>query len=247
MHMNHWSFQKHAQCSFVHFALGLQYLWKNEEKTIIIKNMKQSDNKDQINQTEDIKGEKGTLRKALLRRIPISSSPEFEAFQRIRTEISRKICEQLFSCPEWQDAATVFCYVGTERELDTCGILHAALCEGKQLAVPKTEGKGEMSAREVRGLNELLPGAMGILEPAEDAPVIPKEKISLIIVPGLAFDSAGYRLGYGGGYYDRYLSDFLCCSIGLCPEARLLKQVPRESHDHAVQMLITESRIIRKC
>ena len=162
-----------------------------------------------------------------------------------RAEISRKISAKLFTCPEWQEAKAVFCYVGTERELDTREILLAALRSGKRLAVPKVEGKGIMTAREILDLNGLAAGAMGISEPAGLPPVIRKEDIDLVIVPGLAFDKAGYRLGYGGGYYDRYLSGLSLSTIGLCPEQRLLSDIPRETHDQKVQMLITEARILR--
>ncbi len=102
-----------------------------------------------------------------------------------------------------------------------------------------------MTAREILDLNGLAAGAMGIPEPAGLPPVIRKEDIDLVIVPGLAFDKAGYRLGYGGGYYDRYLSGLSLRTIGLCPEQRLLSDIPRETHDQKVQMLITETRILR--
>ena len=196
-------------------------------------------------QNDTRKDKKKSLREELLKSVPEALSPDFTLFQKRRAKISRKICAQLFACPEWQDAGTVFCYVGTERELDTTEILLTALGSGKRLAVPKVEGKGVMTAREIRGLNELVSGAMGIPEPAEYTPVIAKEDIDLVIVPGIAFDKTGYRLGYGGGYYDRYLSGLSLSTIGLCPESRLLSDIPRETHDQAVQIMITEARIIR--
>ena len=168
-----------------------------------------------------------------------------EDLRKKRAEISRRITDRLLLCPEWREAETVFCYVGTTNELDTMGILHSVLLEGKKLAVPKIEGKSTMSARRLLDLNELVPGVMGIPEPGDGTEIIPKEKPDLIIVPGLAFDTEGYRLGYGGGYYDKYLSGLSCHTIGLCPESRLLKLVPREPHDKRVSIILTEERTLR--
>ena len=80
----------------------------------------------------------------------------------------------------------------------------------------------------------------GMLEPGEDCPVVPREEIDLILVPGLCFDRLGYRLGQGGGYYDRYLAGYRGTTVGLCRREVLQEHVPREAHDSRVELLVTD-------
>ena len=188
--------------------------------------------------------EKQKLRKIYLKRTSAGDPDLSGNAGPDREDLSRRITARLLVLKEWQDAESVFCYVGTDRELDTAGILEAALQEGKRLAVPKINGKGIMTAREIFSLKELSPGHMGILEPSDTAPVLAGEELSLVIVPGLAFDPEGFRLGYGGGYYDRYLKGLSACTIGLCREACLCSRLPRESHDIHVRMVLTEARTL---
>ena len=101
-----------------------------------------------------------------------------------------------------------------------------------------------MEARAVESLEALVPGAHGLLEPAEGAAIVPPEEIGLTIVPCLAADRNGHRLGYGGGYYDRFLRGAAGASMCLCRARALLEDVPREEHDAAVDMVVSEAGIV---
>lgn len=179
--------------------------------------------------------------KKQLRNYYLSKMNQLPAAERSR--ISARITEVLLSSPAWAVADTVFCYAGTLHELDTSMILKAALDQGKKLVLPRVEGKTSMTARCIRDLSELVPGPMGLSEPPESAPIVPADAISLILVPGLAFDRLGYRLGHGGGYYDRYLTEVSCPCIGLCPEENLADALPHEPHDVRVSQILTEKAL----
>ncbi|MFR5810912.1 MAG: 5-formyltetrahydrofolate cyclo-ligase, partial [Flavonifractor plautii] len=85
----------------------------------------------------------------------------------------------------------------------------------------------------------------GMLEPGEDCPLVGKDAIGLVLVPGLAFDPSGGRLGQGGGFYDRWLADYAGCTAALCRTALLLPQVPRAPHDRGVELVLTEHGLYR--
>lgn len=151
---------------------------------------------------------------------------------------------RFLSMPEYASAMTVMCYFGTFPEPDTSEIMKAVLRDGKKLALPRTLGGGVMEARCVRSLSGLSAGAYGIPEPEESAELVPPESIDIVLVPALTFDRNGYRLGHGGGYYDRYLLKTPAFTVGLAREKILLERVPREEHDVPVMCLITEKQIV---
>ena len=144
----------------------------------------------------------------------------------------------------WLAAGTVFAYVSVGCEVDTRALIDAALQEGKRVCAPRCLDKGRMEARGIASLDALVPAAYGLLEPAEDAPLVPPEEIDLILVPCLAADRNGHRLGYGGGYYDRFLESAAKPSICLCRRRALLDGVPHEEHDAAVDAVATETGMI---
>ncbi len=154
--------------------------------------------------------------------------------------LNERIAARLFASDAWRSAETVFCYVSVGWEIATGPILAAALAEGRRLCVPRCLPGGVMHACAVSSPGELRPGALGIPEPGEDCPVVPPEEIGLAVVPGLAFDRSGYRLGRGGGYYDRYLPLLRCPRVGLCQARFLLPALPRGPYDVPVDRIITE-------
>jgi 5-formyltetrahydrofolate cyclo-ligase len=99
-----------------------------------------------------------------------------------------------------------------------------------------------MTARKISSLSQLRPGAFGILEPRLDAAVFPASEIDLILVPGLAFDPQGHRLGRGKGYYDRFLPETRGKTMGIC--SYLVPRVPVEAHDCKMDAVVTEGTII---
>ena len=145
--------------------------------------------------------------------------------------------------PQWQAAKTVFSYVSVGRETDTRELIDAALLQGKRVCVPRCVGKGRMEARLLRAQAELLPAAFGLLEPPASAPLVPAGQIDVLIVACLAADLEGFRLGYGGGYYDRFLAEARGVSICLCRDRALMDSVPRQQGDLPVDYVVTETQI----
>jgi len=153
------------------------------------------------------------------------------------------ITAAVLSLPEYRRAERVFAYSAMGRECATAGILEDAAAGGKTLALPVVLGDGQMVFAEYRG--ELSAGAFGIGEPAgETETLVPTEK-DIMVVPALCCDKEGYRMGRGGGYYDRYLAGCRAFTVCLCREALLAEKVPREWNDLPVLAVITEKRVIR--
>lgn len=162
-----------------------------------------------------------------------------------KRETGRQITGQVLASALYRRAACIFCYVSTPQEIDTHAILRHALAAGKMVCVPLCGARGEMSARRICAFDELHAGAYGILEPEDTAAEVAPAQIDLVIAPALACDRQGYRLGYGGGYYDRFLCRTDAACMALCAEARLLDRLPHEPFDRRCQWVITERRVLR--
>jgi len=160
-------------------------------------------------------------------------------------ESNAGIIRNLFSLEEFQKAENVLFFYSIWSEPDTHEMINRAFDLGKTVALPKTYPKGVMAARKIMGFNELTPSRFGIPEPAESAPVIGSEELDFIVVPAIAFDRDGYRLGHGAGYYDRYLSSTRAFTCGVAREKMLVPRVPREKHDIRVSCIVTETNILR--
>jgi len=165
-----------------------------------------------------------------------------------RREKSAAIGERLFALEEFRAAATVLFFVGFGSEVQTLAMIGEALLQGKRIAVPKVgSDKKDLELRELKDPRaQLRPGTMGILEPDETCPLVPLEEIDLIIVPAVAWDEKDYRLGYGGGFYDRLLARAGSISrVGIGFDCQVVAEVPHAQHDVGVEVLITESRLLR--
>ena len=136
----------------------------------------------------------------------------------------------------------VLLYHGVGAELDTRPLLSALLERGKTVLLPKCLPGRAMEARAVTGGEGLVTSAFGIPEPGEDCPAVERDRIELILVPGLCFDPFRFRLGQGGGYYDRYLSGYAGETVALCRDVMLMERVPTAPHDLPVGMVVTETR-----
>ena len=177
--------------------------------------------------------EKKQLR-AIVRRLEAALSPEY------KIKSGRAIVRRLLAMPEYQEAQTVFCFVGTDREIDTRPIFEDILAAGKVLCVPLCTAPGVMETRQITNLDQLSPGAFGISEPPASAPAVPVDTIDFAVLPCVTCNYLGQRLGHGGGYYDRFLSRFRGGTVLLCREQLIRQEIPVEPHDYPVPWVLTE-------
>jgi 5-formyltetrahydrofolate cyclo-ligase len=183
----------------------------------------------------EIKMEKARLR-ALVEEQMRQMDPQY------REESDRGILEAVCRLPEYQSARRIFTYFSVGREVDTAAIMARAASDGKLVAVPRVYGGGRMDFAAA----DCLTGQFcGIPQPEAEAPAIVPEAEDLLLVPALCYDVAGFRLGRGGGYYDRFLVPCAALSAGLCRAALLQRRLPREAHDRPVSILITEEKTTR--
>ena len=150
---------------------------------------------------------------------------------------SKKLTEQFLAHPLYQQAATIYGYLPYNQEIRTWDLLTQALKDGKQVAVPKVYGD-EMRFVMLTDLSRVAPGYASIPEPIDDEPVV-NDPTALVLMPGLAFDREGHRMGYGGGFYDRFLAEEPTHpTIALCYEFQLLEHIPTEEFDVPVDCVL---------
>jgi 5-formyltetrahydrofolate cyclo-ligase len=149
--------------------------------------------------------------------------------------------EHVVKSSEFQAAKIVGAYFATGSEVKTDLLIGEARRLGKVVALPRTEGD-MINFYEMSSTNELIAGRFGIMEPQ---PVHPARRMDLLVVPGIAFDKKGYRLGYGKGYYDRYLSEKKPqFTIGLAYNFQLLESLPHDAHDAKMDAIAIEDGIL---
>ena len=162
----------------------------------------------------------------------------------IRSECDKKIAIALLSLPEYKNSDTLLIYASYGEEIDTKAIITAAQADGKRIAFPRCEAGGVMKFYYSRP-EELASGYKNIHEPAESAPLFCGSERALCIVPALAIDKDGFRIGYGGGFYDRFLADFNGISVGLARGMFYFDKIVREEFDLALDITVTENGVIR--
>lgn len=151
--------------------------------------------------------------------------------------ISRLLCTE-----EYSRADMILTYVSVGDEPDTIGLIHAAFANGKKVAVPKCMSGNTMEFYLIASMDDLKEGKYGLLEPDESK--CKKAELTescICVVPGLAFDAKGYRLGRGGGYYDRFLKDFKGISMGVCYQDFFRLELEHQAFDVAVDIIVTEN------
>ncbi|WP_137788887.1 5-formyltetrahydrofolate cyclo-ligase [Bacillus sp. E(2018)] len=155
---------------------------------------------------------------------------------------SEAISNLLFQTDEWKKADCFGITVSRGFELDTSYIINQAWNEGKTVAVPKCYSKHkQMEFRAITSYEELENVYMDLFEPRIDVTsCIEASQMNMIIVPGLGFDSEGYRIGYGGGYFDRYLQTYGGSKFSLAYTLQTTKSLPHENYDIPVDKIITE-------
>lgn len=188
----------------------------------------------------DIRRVKQELRQECLefrRRMPAEEKAALDA----------AVLRRILAMPEFQRADAVFTYVGKPLETDTRGILEAAWKAGLPAAAPRCiPGTRNMEFLAAASEDDLVPGTFGVREPdpLRCRPLRPTER-TFCVVPGLAFDPEGFRLGYGKGYYDRFLADFPGVSAGICFTGCIRRKLPRGRYDRPVDFLVTEQYVRR--
>ena len=162
---------------------------------------------------------------------------------------SSKIKENLYSLEEFKKAKNILFYVSFNDEVDTHEIIKELLAnKEKNIIVPYVvKNNPILQLSEIKNFNELEPKTWGILEPKDE--FIRKfdiENVDLVIIPGIVFDQNGHRIGYGYGYYDRFLKklDKNVVKIGFGFEFQIVDKIPEEKHDVPVDIMVTEKRVI---
>jgi 5-formyltetrahydrofolate cyclo-ligase len=161
---------------------------------------------------------------------------------------SNDIIAQLLQLPIFRSATKISAFISFGTEVNTHGLIKMMLDDvNKEVLVPVVSDREKrlLTLTVLNDWADLSTGAYGILEPkANVGKKQTSSEVDLCLVPGLAFDSRGNRIGYGGGYYDRLLSDINGRKVGLAYDFQILEQVPCEAHDEQVDMVLTEKRII---
>lgn len=160
-------------------------------------------------------------------------------------QAGKAIAETVISLPVFQRAASVFVYLSMDREPATDAIIKAAFAAGKTVYVPKCEGRC-MKAVRIHADSRMKTGRLGIPEPEDDS-ITAGNRIDLSVIPCLSATPEGYRLGHGMGYYDRFLQDTETCRLCLCFGKVLAADLPCDSHDARMDLVVTEADVFRIC
>lgn len=160
---------------------------------------------------------------------------------------SEQIINNLTKLSEYKKARSVLFYVSFNNEVETHDIIKRTLeNKDKQIIVPFFKDDKGISLSILKDFSDLVEKKFGILEPRPEKIIeLRKDRFDLVIIPGIVFDKEGYRIGYGNGYYDRFLSGLKTLKVGLCYDFQLVEKIPKEKHDIPVDMIITEKVVIK--
>lgn len=170
--------------------------------------------------------------------------------ENISPEDKRKRDEYIFNrlteCQHYKEAGTVLCFVSTDVEINTHRIISHSLKLGKKVAVPRcTDKLGNMKFYLISSFSDLEKGLYGLLEPnTKKCRVFTDDANSICIIPGFAFDAKGYRVGFGKGFYDRFLKNYSGIKLGICYNECIVNKIPSGRYDIASDYIITEKYII---
>ena len=165
--------------------------------------------------------------------------------QRARESI--KMCESIIASTPYQRATTVLAYASFGSEFDTSFLLQRVLADKKNLVMPRVDKETQqLQLHRVHHLDELVAGGWDIREPHADAKIVTPNELDFILVPGVAFDRAGFRIGYGKGFYDKLLASSSPASTRLSAafDCQIVDAVPNEAHDQRVDIIITPTQKI---
>lgn len=161
-----------------------------------------------------------------------------------RTHVSQSICEVLERWPIFRQSDRILSYMPIKAEVDLIPLLdrHPEKQWILPRIIPEEEHQMVFHPYDAR---RLVRHPFGMAEPAADSPIVPREALQLVLVPGLAFDRQGWRLGYGGGYFDRFLKLFTGISVGIVFHALFLENLPHGEFDVSMQWIATENGILQ--
>ena len=190
--------------------------------------------------TDSLQEAKAALRKQVLARreaLPVDA----------RRAAGLAIEKRVFALTKYQRAKCVMAYMSFGMEMDMTAIVEAIIWSGKKLTLPRVDRATKMlSLHRVENMADLVAGVWGIREPRADLPTVTIDAIDLVLMPGVAFDIQGNRLGYGAGFYDKLLVSTSAqpTRVAAIFDCQLVDAVPTDAHDQRVHVLITESRTI---
>ena len=167
----------------------------------------------------------------------------------VKSTYDKKICNKLLNLWAVRETETFLCYVSTDIEVDTKEFINSLLSSGKKVAVPRCEGgPSEMNFYYINSLDELSSGSFGVLEPESNKEkMLTETENTICIVPAFMFDKFGYRLGYGKGYYDRFLSAHPDMHrVGICYCCCTVTKLTHGRFDVSVNTLVTE-KYVKNC
>ena len=200
-----------------------------------------------LNFTDNISQKKRELRAMMLLRRDALMPLE-------RARMSVSITAQLLALPDYRQATTVMAYMSMGSEFSTLNFVQQVLLDGKRLVLPRVDKlTRSLALHEVADLHDLATGVWAISEPKPDAKICPLSEIDFILVPGLAFDRCGYRLGYGGGFYDRlFAKNMLTVTktpasmrVSAAFSMQIIDAVPTTEEDQKVAVIITENEMMQ--
>lgn len=181
--------------------------------------------------------EKKELRESMIQKLNSTSPDE-------KMEVEQKITQTLLNSKLWKESETIGITISQHIEWNTKPIIKEAWSQGKSVCVPKCyPSERDMVFYKINSYTQVENSYNGLLEPISTiTEEIKKKQIDLLIVPGLLFDQDGFRIGFGGGYYDRFLKDFPNETLSLLSRSQLVKKIPTDPYDIPVKSLIVEDK-----
>ena len=164
-----------------------------------------------------------------------------------RSAASSQLTDQILGSKAYRDATTILAYAALPTELSLDPFINTALDEGKAICIPAIDWAAKsMQPAQIQNLDtDLQTGRYDVRTPNERCPLVEPKNLDLILVPGLAFDSKGHRLGRGAGFYDRFIDSLNIANrppiVGVCFGCQIIEKVPTEPHDHPMDLVITEN------
>ena len=162
-----------------------------------------------------------------------------------KERMDESICKRFISLNSYRLCDAILLYSPLKYEINTLPIALDALAKGKRVAFPRCVENNEMVYHYIKSTDELLPGKYGILEPKDDLPLFERSAgPCLCVLPAIVYDKKGYRLGYGKGYYDRFLSSFKGVKAGLVYSDYIIDEIPKGKSDLPSDLVVTEKSVI---